>query len=378
MQERTDSGPEEVMVDGAVGLVDRAHRDPGRLALEEAPNRSWRARLAGDPLPWLLDPQTPAVRHLALRQLVGQPEDDPQVVAARDAAMAADPIASILAAQHPDGYWEKPGPGYATKYRGTVWQLIFLDQLGADPADERVRQAGAYVLAHSQAETGGFGASGRVGSIAPPPSAVIHCLNGNLLLALIGFGWLDDERVQRAVEWEARAITGDGVERWYASGTCGPGFACAANDRQPCAWGAVKGLLGLARIPAERRSPLVARAVDAGARFLLSRDPAVADYPMGWGNTRPSASWFKLGFPSGYVTDVLQNLEVLCELGYGQDPRLVPAVEWLLTKQDSLGRWRNEYAYNGKTWVDIERQGQPSKWVTLRACRVLRDAAAGE
>jgi hypothetical protein len=46
---------------------------------------------------------------------------------------------------------------------------------------------------------------------------------------------------------------------------------------------------------------------------------------------------------------------------------------WLLSKQDERGRWRNEYAYNGKTWVDFERQGQPSRWVTLRACRVLRD-----
>jgi hypothetical protein len=34
---------------------------------------------------------------------------------------------------------------------------------------------------------------------------------------------------------------------------------------------------------------------------------------------------------------------------------------------DARGRWRNEYAFNGKTWIDIERQGDPSKWVTLRA-----------
>jgi hypothetical protein len=55
---------------------------------------------------------------------------------------------------------------------------------------------------------------------------------------LIGFGRLDDERIQAAIYWAARAITGDGVSRWYASGTSGPGFAWAANDRQPCAWGA--------------------------------------------------------------------------------------------------------------------------------------------
>jgi hypothetical protein len=335
----------------------------------------WRASLRGDPLPWLLDPETPAVRHLALRQLEDRAADDGEVVAARRAATATDPIATILEAQQPEGYWEKPGPGYATKYRGTVWQVIFLDQLGADPADERVHRAGEYVLAHTQATTGGFGASGRVGAVAPPPSAVIHCLNGNLLRALIGFGWVDDPRLERAIDWEARAITGDGVARWYATGTCGPGFACAANERRPCGWGAIKALAGLARIPTERRSTAVVAAIDAGVDFLLSRDPASADYPMGWGNVRPNGSWFRLGFPSGYVADVLQNLEVLCELGHGRDPRLGPAVEWLLDKQDGEGRWRNEYAYNGKTWVDIERQGQPSKWVTLRACRVLRATA---
>jgi hypothetical protein len=182
--------------------------------------------------------------------------------------------------------------------------------------------------------------------------------------------------VVRAVEWHARAITGEGVARWYASGTCGPGFACAANDKIPCAWGVVKALGGLARVPVQRRSTQVARAIEAGVDFLLSRDPAVADYPAGWGNTRPSGSWFKLGFPSGYVADVLQNLEVLAELGSARDPRLANAIEWLLAKQDARGRWKNEYAYNRKTWVDIERQGQPSKWVTLRACRFLRSTLA--
>jgi hypothetical protein len=327
-------------------------------------------------LPWLLERETPAVRHVALRDLLGRPADDPETVEARAEAMTAEPIASILAAQNGAGYWQKPGAGYATKYRGTVWQIIFLDQLGADPADERVQLGCAYVLSHSQAATGGFGASGRVDA-APSPASVIHCLNGNLLRAFIGFGWLDDDRVRRAVEWEASAITGEGMPRWYASGTSGPGFACAANERQPCAWGAVKALHGLVRIPPAERSPLVERALEVGATFLLGRDPAVADYPMGWGNTRPNGSWFKLGFPSGYVTDVLQNLEVLADLGFAADPRVARAIDWLWSKQDADGRWRNEYAYNGKTWIDFEPQGSASKWVTLRASRVLRSAAAG-
>lgn len=328
------------------------------------------------PLEWLLEPETPAVRHLALRRLLDRPVDDPDVLEAEAAAMASDPIASILAEQHLEGYWERPGAGYATKYRGTVWQLIFLDQLGADPSDERVRRACEYVLAHSVASSGGFAASGSAVDRPPPPSGVIHCLNGNLLRALIGFGWLADPRVRGAIEWEARAITGEGMGRWYASGTSGPGFACAANENLPCGWGAAKALLALARVPLDARTALVSRAIQAGAAFLLSRDPAVADYPMGWGNTRPSGSWFRLGFPSGYVTDVLQVLEALGELGLGADPRLGRAYAWLRLKADADGRWRNEYAYNGKTWVDFEPQGRPSKWVTLRALTVLRRAGA--
>jgi hypothetical protein len=332
---------------------------------------TWINMLKDDPLPWLLEENTPAVRHLALRQLLDLPEEAPDVRHASAAAMQKNPIASVLAAQHPDGFWVKPGPGYAPKYRGTVWQVIFLDQLGADGSDTRVHAACEYVLSHSQADTGGFAASGSEKD-PPPSSLVVHCLNGNLLRALIGFGWLEDERVQRAIDWEAHVITGEGVTRYLRSGTTGPGFCCSANEGLPCAWGAIKGLLALAHIPPEHRAPHVERAIEQGVAFLFSCDPATAAYPAGWGNTKPSQSWFKLGFPSGYVADVLQNLTVLCELGFAKDVRLQPAIEWLLAKQDQTGRWRNQYAYNGKTWVDFERQGQLSKWVTLRACTVLK------
>ncbi len=330
--------------------------------------------LAPETLAWLLEPDAPAVRHVTLRRLLDRPADDPEVVAARHAAMAAEPIAAILAAQQPAGFWEKEGPGYATKYRGTVWQLVFLDQLGADPADGRIARACDYVLGHSLGSNGGFGASGALAG-PPPSSSVIHCLNGNLVRALIGFGRLADERVQMAIEWQARAITGEGVAHWFASGTSGPGFACGPNQGLPCGWGAAKAMLALARVPPAARSPLVDRAIKVGIGFLLACDPSTAAYPMGWGNARPSGSWFRLGFPSGYVADVLQVVEALSELGCAGDERLGNAFTWLAAKRDARGRWRNEHAYNGKTWVDIERQGQPSKWVTLRAAVVLRAAA---
>jgi len=325
---------------------------------------AWRAALNADPLPWLLEPSDPAVRHLALRALLDEPEDAPIVRRARAAAMRDDPILGTLTAQHPDGYWVKPGAGYGPKYTGTVWSLMFLDQLGADRRDRRIRKACAYVLEHAQAPNGGFGWQAQ-------NSTVVHCLNGNLLRALIGFGWLDDERVRSSIEWQARSITGDGFDGWHRWATAGPGFACGINGGLPCAWGAIKAVRGLARIPARRRTALVRRAITQGADFLLSHDPAAADYPT---DTKVSANWFKLGFPSGYVADMLQNLEVLAELGHAADTRLSHAIELLLSQQDRDGHWRNQHAYRSKTWVDVERWGGSSKWVTLRACGVLKQA----
>lgn len=343
---------------------------PAPASTGDVDRRSWWEALRADPLPWLLEESTPEVRHQVLRDLLDRPDDDVELRRTRDGAMRRGPIATILSAQHPEGFWGQPGTGYYPKYTGTAWQVIFLDQLGADGADVRVRRACEYLLAHAQASSGGFGARTGSDDRPPPPSATSYCLTGNLLHALIGFGYLSDERVRQGVDWLARMITGEGIERYYAGS--GPLFACGSNGKLPCAWGAVKAMRALARVPSEERTPQVQQAIARGTAFLLSRDPVVADYPMGLGNTTPSRSWFKLGFPSGYVTDVLQNLEVLCELGQGTDPRLRAAIDWVVAKQDASGRWRNEYAYTGKTLVDIDQQGTVSKWVTLRACRMLK------
>jgi hypothetical protein len=72
------------------------------------------------------------------------------------------------------------------------------------------------------------------------------------------------------------------------------------------------------------------------------------------------------------VADVLKVAEGLCEAGRAGGPWLERAVGLILEAQDAQGRWKNHYAYQGKLICDIDRQGQPSKWVTLRACAVLK------
>jgi hypothetical protein len=321
----------------------------------------WQSKLNGDPLPWLLEPEYPSVRYFALRHLLGLREGDPEVQAAWAAIMESGPVSAILANRHPDGYWVKPGHGYSPKYTGTVWQVMLLADLGADGTDARIRQSCNYLLSHCQTSSGGL-------SHNATPSGVIHCLTGNLTHAFMALGLpAEDERIQQALHWQAGAILGEETTN-YKSGTTGPGFGCTYNSALPCAWGAVKALKAFSLLPLKACTPRVARAIDAGVDFLLSRDLAHADYPS---QERISSNWFKFGYPLSYTSDILEALDVLAILGQGQDPRLSNAIEFMLSKQDSEGRWKLEHTLNGKMWIDIERRDKPSKWVTLRALRVL-------
>jgi hypothetical protein len=69
---------------------------------------------------------------------------------------------------------------------------------------------------------------------------------------------------------------------------------------------------------------------------------------------------------------VLETLDTLCELDVQADPRLDRALALVLSRQDRQGRWKNTNAYRGRTWTEIEPGGRPSKWVTLRACGVIK------
>jgi hypothetical protein len=333
---------------------------------------SWQDQLKGDSLSWLLEPETPSVRYLTMRDLLDLPPEDSQLLAAQAAAHREGPIAAILASMDPAGFWVEPGSGYYPKYRGTVWSLINLAQLGAWAAsDERIALACSYVLDHALAPGGQFSVNGS-------PSGTADCLQGNMCAALLELG-CDDPRLASAFEWMARSVTGEGIApmkyqdapvRYYA-GKCGPVFACGSNNKQPCAWGGVKVMLAFGLWPADRRTSLIQAAIQQGVDFFFSTDPARADYPSGYSD-KPSGNWWKFGFPVFYVTDLLQILEALVRLGYGSDPRLANALDLLCQTQDSQGRWLLEYDYTGKVWADFGSKKQPNKWVTLRALRVLK------
>jgi len=340
----------------------------------------WKNTLKACPIDWLLEENNPAVRYLALRDLA---EGGPQEVAeARRRAHREGPIAAILEAMHPEGWWVHPGNVYAPKCQGTSWSLLALSQMGASAdEDQRVAKAGAYLMDYSLAGGGQFSSGGDA-------ARTFSCFQGNMLTALMDLG-CRDERLMAAYEWTARTVSGfdlpasvtpDGWPQVNTSGrlsplkyVIGPLFAC---HRMPhCAWGGAKILQAFSRLPVEQRSPLVRQAIQNSVDYFLSDDPASANFP---GETagRPDPRWWNFHFPV-IGMDLLQVAEALVGLGYGRDPRLANLLALAGSKQDELGRFKLEknYGYQHKWWVKFGALNRPDKWVSLRAWRVLKKAA---
>jgi hypothetical protein len=311
--------------------------------------------IAPDLRRWLLTGADPSVRWRVLRELLDRPESDPAVRAARREVGRVGWAASILAEQLPDGQWLSPGTTardlYRPKYLAANWRLLVLADLGVSGNDRRVRRAlDLYLRRFGPSEFGG------------PRSE--HCVAGNAVRMLLQFGRFDDPHVRRGLAWLVRTQKPDGG--WH----CFP-----ARHGTLDAW---EGLSAFAAVPPAQRSPALARSIERGAEFFLSR-----------GLLREGARyapWYRLHYPVHYYYDLLVGLDVLTRLGYAGDRRLRGPLDRLERMRDGRGRWRMDALQPDPEPRDaglirtpvypfaLELPGMPSRWITTTALGVLRRA----
>jgi hypothetical protein len=329
---------------------------------------NWKSALKADPVPWLLEEENPSVRYFTLVDIEGLNPLDKQALSCKKEIMARGVVPRILSRQREGGYWEKREDFYErTKYRGTVWQLIILAELGAAGDDERIKKACEFVLRISQdRQSGGFSYRGNEAS-GGYHSCVLPCLTGNMVWSLIRMGYIDDRRTQQGINWiTTYQRFDDGVVRPPRAWPYEKREACWG--RHSCHMGVVKALKALAEIPEETRSQEVNATIEHAAEYFLRHHVFKRSHDL----TRVAKpKWVRFGFPTIWDSDALEVLGLLVRLGY-KDPRLQEAVNLVLAKQDEQGRWYLENTYNGRVQVNIEQKGRPSKWVTLHALKALR------
>jgi len=301
---------------------------------------AWHARLHGDPLPWLLEPENPAVRYWTLTDLVDRPAGDAEVWEAR-AAIARQPLVQELcASQHPAGHWgdDETKPHTA---QGTLGVLGILYVLGYEPDDRTYAGCDSF-LRFCQHESGGFSMT------MTRRSGIFPCTTGAHLAWLVYFGLGDDPRVRRAFTFLVEEMASDDA------------LDCGRYQHRDCLWGAIAALKGLAVLPADMRTDRSGQAVRRMSEALLN-----ADYDFEGEHKR----WFTFGVPRGW--DLLSALSALAAHGYAQDPRFIPLFDLVLARQDEQGRWL--CGSTSRTWP-LEKRNRPSKWVTLDALRLLKTA----
>ena len=333
----------------------------------------WKSVFNADPTDWLLEPDNPSVCYYTLIDILGKSPEAPEVIQAKREIMESGVVPRILDRQEEGGYWGVPEDFYVrAKYKGTVWQIIILAELGADGQDERIHRTCEFILNRSQdRESGGFAyRSGKDGG--GNHDGIIPCLTGNMVWSLIRFGYLNDPRLQRGIDWITRYQRFDDAVPELPEG-----WPYTRRDncwgRHTCHMGVAKALKALAEIPPEQRSTDITRTIEQGAEYLLRHRIYKRSHDT---DQIANPRWLRFGFPLLWGMDIPEVLRVLLGLGY-RDERMQDALELVASKQDMQGRWLMEDTFNGRFLVNIEKKGKPSKWVTLNALRVLKAASVG-
>ena len=304
--------------------------------------KGWQRELRADPIPWLLERENPSTRYLTLRHLLDSGERDSQVMEARAAIPAWPPVREILAVMDPVDFWgraERPLYGGAV---GTQATLDLLAELGL-PRLAQIEAACENLLEHGQHTDGGFSYDGT-------PGRILLCHTSTAVRTLIHFGYQDDPRLERAVEY------------LVTRSTAPTGLTCAYADGEKCGWGITKALAAFAALHAAKRAAGTALAVEMLADAVLDQE-----FEFEGRDSR----WLNFGFPLHYQSDLVELCDALARLGYGLDPRFRRLLDIVLAAQTGEGRWIKRY---GTRALTVEEQGQPSKWVTIRALRALKHA----
>jgi len=309
-----------------------------------SPHRDAHAPSSNDSVvDWLLD-SDPSIRWQVLRDLTDTPA---KIIAAERSRVASEGWGPrLLDQQRPDGNW---GDGRATPlWWSNMYTLLFLRDLGLDPATARARAAIALVRDNV---TWGqeFGNSPFFeGEVEP-------CINGRVVALGAYFGERSDRLVDR--------LLGEQLEDGGWNCVPKPRSVRSSFHTTICV---LEGLLAFEK--AFGAKPAVTDARKRAQEYLLERRLL---RKLSTGEII-DPTWAQLSFPTLWHYDVLRALDYFREAGVPPDARVEEAVTILRERRQVDGRWLLDVRHRNTLHEEIAGAvGEPNRWVTLQARRVL-------
>jgi len=298
-------------------------------------------------LTWLLAGD-PSIRWQVQRDLLGQPAE---VYEKERACVAAEGWgADLLSRQTADGHWG--GGLYSPKWKSTTYTLLHLRQLGLPPANPQAQRG---------CETFFFRGLERDGGINWFRSFKHSetCING-MILALLSYFRFPDQRIHSVAEfllhdqmpdggWNCERIKGATHASFHTTLSVLEGFSEYVST-YPQAFVTVK------------------PAVDAAHEFLWQHHL----YQSHHTGEIVDPKMTLMPFPPRWRYDFLRALDYFQSINAPRDQRMQAAIDLLLKKRERDDRWVLNAPYAGLVYFHMEQAGQPSRWNTLRALRVLK------
>lgn len=310
---------------------------------------------------WLLE-SDPSIRWQVMRDLTHAPAEQVRAERARIATEGWG--AALLAEQSEIGLW---GTDPKLPESLTLRTLLLLKEMGLDPKSEQAQRALSRVRTNVQ-------------WLMNIPEEVLPkdqdiwwwhrpffagesepCINGRVVTVGAYFG----EDMQPVVERLLHEQMADGG--WNCDQDTGSKRGSFHSTLV-----VLEGLLEFER--AAGSSVAVSAARVRGQEYLLERKlfkrlstGAVIEH-----DRKGGPAWNQFSFPAGWRYDILRALDYMRAAGVAPDARMDEAVALLASKADAAGRWQLGIVHEGEAIAEPGvAEGQPSRWNTLRALRVL-------
>jgi hypothetical protein len=291
---------------------------------------------------WLLD-SDPAIRWQTLRDLTDAASAT--VIAERARVPQEGIAAQVLGSQGPDGAWHRPDE---PDWLPTLFTMQLLRATGADRADPIVASAASRVQA-------GFRWHESFGAKPFFDGEVEPCINGGVLALGAYFGHASEDLVVRLLSEQLE----DGG--WNCDA---PKSVRSSYHTTICV---LEGLLEYER--AIGSTPEIAAARQRGEDYLLTRNL----FRRRTTGEIANPTFLTFAFPTRYEYDVLRALDYFRAAGARPDARMDDAMRIVVDRQQADGRWLLDRTHPEAIAVPLgEAVGEPSRWITLRASRVIR------
>ena len=304
--------------------------------------------MKANPIEWLLEKDNPSIRYWALKDLLGKSDRDREVAKARGKIPRSEEVQRVFSKIDINGgpFWSKSDGNIYWGAFSTGGVLVFLAETGLTKKDPRIRELAEFLSGYQSAQ--GFF------KLGPKGPGWWSCFTAAVVGALLRFGYINDEVVNKGIDWLFDTQRLDGG--WYCTRNSLRGGKKQKLDS--CPHSVLSVLWAFMNTPELWNRKELVPAVEFLLRHWETKTP-IPDVDRGRYGIGSRFGWIR--YPL-FEYHLLRYVYVLSVYDHAvKDERFREAADLLMSKQDDKGRWAIDKPYRGWEEFEFGKKGTPNK-----------------